>query len=115
MATTTDRRWTLAALCALSLGCATFDARTIRLGAARRPLAPTAAVTLYRAPVTTLRGREVALLELTGFDESITVDRALVELRDMARSVGASAIVWLGEYRARGFYRVIASAVTPER
>lgn len=115
MARTTDRLVGLVAAAALSLGCATLDARTIRLGAARRPLNANASVTVYRPPVTDLRGREVALLEITGYDESITDDRALVELREMARSVGASAIVWLGEYRARGFFRVIASAVAPDR
>lgn len=99
---------------ALATGCATLDARMVRLGAARRALAPTAQVTLHRPPVSALRGRELALIEVTTYDELTTLDRVLPTMREMARSVGASVLVWLGEYHSRGFFRVIASAIAPE-
>ena len=103
-------RLALGLLIAGIAGCNPIDARLVRLGPPLAPLARRAPVAVYHPPLPSLHAREVAFIEVTAWsDESLA--ELLPRVRELARSVGANAIVWLRTDRVPGFLRVVASAL----
>lgn len=93
------------------LACTSVESRVVHIGPPLRALAADGRVVFYRAPLTTPGAREVALVELTGYDDDIDPLTWSPRLERIAREAGGNGVVWMRTDRARGFVRVIAAIV----
>ena len=99
------------ALIGVLLACTSVESRIVHIGPPVRALAADARVVVYRAPLTAPGAREVALVELSGYDDDIDPLTWTPRLERIAREAGGNGVVWMRVDRARGFVRVIASIV----